>query len=79
MFIRIKVIEQVRSGIENPGITNQELAEAFRLDKSTVHWHAHKFLADGMIRFEKEGRYLKYCINEDSAADTPCIGGARVN
>ncbi|MEA1999869.1 MAG: winged helix-turn-helix transcriptional regulator [Euryarchaeota archaeon] len=65
--------------LENPGITNQELVEAFRLDKSTVHWHAHKFLADDIIRFEKEGRYLKYYVKEDAAMDisvlSPPIGG----
>ena len=65
--------------LENPGITNQELAEAFRLDKSTVHWHAHNFLADDVIRFEKEGRYLKYYVKDDVAVDisvlSPPIGG----
>jgi predicted transcriptional regulator len=65
--------------LENPGITNQELAETLRLDKSTVHWHAHKFLADDMIRFEKEGRYLKYYVNDNAAVDisvlSPPIGG----
>jgi predicted transcriptional regulator len=65
--------------LENPGITNQELAEAFRLDKSTVHWHTHKFLADDMIKFEKEGRYLKYYVKDDAAMDisvlSPPIGG----
>ncbi|MEA1945265.1 MAG: winged helix-turn-helix transcriptional regulator [Euryarchaeota archaeon] len=65
--------------LESPGITNQELAEAFRLDKSTVHWHIHKFLADDMIKFEKEGRYLKYYVNDDAAVAMPVsyppIGG----
>jgi len=56
--------------LENPGITNQELAEAFRLDKSTVHWHAHNFLADDVIRFEKEGRYLKYYVKDDVVVDS---------
>jgi predicted transcriptional regulator len=65
--------------LENPGITNQELAETLQLDKSTVHWHAHKFLADDIIRFEKEGRYLKYYVKADAAVDMPVsyppIGG----
>ena len=59
--------------LENPGITNQELAEAFRLDKSTVHWHIHKFLAGDMIKFEKEGRYLKYYVKDDAAVDMPVL------
>jgi len=65
--------------LENPGITNQELAVTLRLDKSTVHWHAHNFLADDMIRFEKEGRHLKYYVKDDAAMDisvlSPPIGG----
>jgi predicted transcriptional regulator len=65
--------------LESPGITNQELAETLRLDKSTVHWHAHKFLAGDIIRFEKEGRYLKYYVKDDVVVDMsvsyPPIGG----
>ena len=65
--------------LENPGITNKGLAEALQLDKSTVHWHTHKFLADDIIRFEKEGRYLKYYVKDDAAVDMPVsyppIGG----
>lgn len=59
--------------LENPGITNQELAKTLRLDKSTVHWHANKFLADDMIRFEKEGRYLKYYVKDDVAVVMPVL------
>ena len=59
--------------LESPGITNQELAKTLRLDKSTVHWHANKFLADDMIRFEKEGRYLKYYVKDDVAMDMPVL------
>ena len=59
--------------LENPGITNQELAKTLRLDKSTVHWHVHKFLADNMIRFEKEGRYLKYYVKDDVAVVMPAL------
>ena len=59
--------------LENPGITNQELAKTLRMDKSTVHWHAHKFLADDMIRFEKEGRYLKYYVKDDVAVVMPVL------
>jgi len=65
--------------LESPGITNKELAETLQLDKSTVHWHAHKFLADDMIRFEKEGRYVKYYVKDDAAGGMPVscppIGG----
>ena len=32
-------------------------------------WHTHNFLADGIIRFEKEGRYLKYYVKDGAAVD----------
>ena len=59
--------------LESPGITNQELAETLRLDKSTVHWHAHNFLANDIIRFEKEGRYLKYYVKDNATMDVPVL------
>ena len=49
--------------LENPGITNQELAESFHLDKSTVHWHIENFSNDGMIMFETYGKFKKYSVN----------------
>ena len=59
--------------LENPGITNQGLAKTLRMDKSTVHWHTNKFLEDNMIRFEKEGRYLKYYVKEDVTVVMPVL------
>ncbi len=59
--------------LENPGITNQGLAKTLRMDKSTVHWHTNKFLEDNMIRFEKEGRYLKYYVKDDVAVVMPVL------
>lgn len=59
--------------LESPGITNQGLAKTLRMDKSTVHWHTNKFLEDNMIRFEKEGRYLKYYVKDDVAVVMPVL------
>ena len=59
--------------LESPGITNQELAKTLRLDKSTVYWHTHKFLADDMIRFEKKGKYLKYYVKDDVTVVMPAL------
>jgi predicted transcriptional regulator len=55
--------------LENPGMTNQGLAESFQLDKSTVHWYTEKFSNDGIIRFESEGKYKKYSVNPNFEPD----------
>jgi len=49
--------------LEKPGITNQELAESFHLNKSTIHWHIENFNNDGIIMFETDGKYKKYSVN----------------
>lgn len=51
---------------ENPGITNQWLAEKFGLDKSSVHWHMERFLRDNVIWFEQSGKFKRYFLDEDA-------------
>ncbi|MCZ7385187.1 MAG: winged helix-turn-helix transcriptional regulator [Candidatus Methanoperedens sp.] len=52
--------------LENPGITNQELAEKFHLAKSTVHWHIQQFCKGNIIIFKQEGKYRQYFVNADA-------------
>lgn len=52
--------------LENPGITNQELAEKFNLAKSTVHWHIQQFCKGNIIIFKQEGKYRRYFVNADA-------------
>jgi predicted transcriptional regulator len=52
--------------MERPGITNSNLAEQFRLDKSSIHWHIERFLKDRMIRFEQDGKYKRYFVSEEA-------------
>ena len=49
--------------VENPGITNQELADKFNLAKSTTHWHLQKFNNDKIVIFETKGKYKKCFVN----------------
>jgi predicted transcriptional regulator len=51
--------------LENPGITNQELAEKFHLAKSTVHWHIQQFCKGNIIIFKQEGKYRRYFVNTE--------------
>lgn len=52
--------------LENPGITNQELAEKFHLAKSTIHWHTQQFCKDNILIFKQERKYRQYFINADA-------------
>ncbi len=49
--------------MEHPGITNQDLAENFNLDKSTVHYYLGKFQNSGIILYVTEGKYKKCFVN----------------
>lgn len=50
---------------KKPGITNQELANKFDLNKSTVHWHIQQFIKDNIIVSEQRGKYRRYSLNAD--------------
>jgi predicted transcriptional regulator len=52
--------------LENPGITNQELADKFHLAKSTIHWYIQQFRNDNIIIFEQEDKYKRYFVNADA-------------
>lgn len=52
--------------MDNPGITNNVLSERFALDKSTVHWHIERFLKDGLVGFEQDGKYKKYFVKTEA-------------
>ena len=49
--------------LKHPGITNQDLAESFNLDKSTIHYYLKKFRNSGIILYVKEGKYRKCFVN----------------
>lgn len=49
--------------MEHPGITNQDLAENFNLDKSTIYYHLQKFRNSGIILNVTEGKYNQCFVN----------------
>ncbi|WP_424358216.1 winged helix-turn-helix transcriptional regulator [Methanocella sp. MCL-LM] len=61
--------------LDNPGITNNVLSERFSLDKSTVHWHMERFLKDGLVGFEQEGKYKKYFVKAEASTAFLKLGG----
>jgi predicted transcriptional regulator len=52
--------------LEQPGITNQELAERLCIEKGAVHWHIDKFLRDGLISYRREGKFKRYFLGDNS-------------
>jgi predicted transcriptional regulator len=51
---------------DQPGITNQEMAERLGVEKSAVHWHVDKFLSDGLISYRRDGKFKRYFLGENS-------------
>lgn len=51
--------------LENPGMTNQELAEKFHIAKSTAHWYIQQLSKDKLIVSKQEGKYRRYSVNAD--------------
>jgi len=51
--------------LEKSGISNHELAEICRIEKSSIHWHIERLLKDNIIRSEKDGKYIRYYIKDE--------------
>lgn len=63
-YLRNETCRNLLLGImENPGITNRNLAEELSLDKSTVHWYLDKFKNSNIILYVPEGRCKKCFMN----------------
>lgn len=52
--------------MDNPGITNKNLSEQFRLDKSTVTDYLKKFLDDGIVEFRQDGKFKRCYLRQDA-------------
>jgi predicted transcriptional regulator len=52
--------------LEQPGITNQEMAERMGVEKSAIHWHIDKFLRDGIISYRRDGKFKRYFLGDNS-------------
>jgi predicted transcriptional regulator len=48
--------------LENPGITNGELAKKHNMNKSSIHWHISKFQKTGAINHIPEGKLRRYYL-----------------
>jgi len=51
--------------LNEPGISNKEIAERLLLDQSTVYWHLRQFLDEKMVVSRWDGRNMKYSLSPD--------------
>jgi predicted transcriptional regulator len=52
--------------LEQPGITNLEMAERLGVEKGAINWHINKYLRDGLISYRREGKYKRYFLGDNS-------------
>jgi predicted transcriptional regulator len=52
--------------MDNPGISNQELSDGFRLAKSTTHEYLKNFSDDGLVEFRQDGKFKRCYLNQDA-------------
>jgi predicted transcriptional regulator len=55
--------------LEMPGITNHELTGICEIEKSSIHWHIERLLKDNIIRSEKDGKFVRYYIEDEVKDD----------
>ena len=48
--------------LDQPGITNQELTERLSIEKSAIHWHMDKFINDGLVSYNSDGKFKRYYV-----------------
>jgi DNA-binding transcriptional ArsR family regulator len=58
----VRIVHEIA---RSPGITNQTLSEQLGLHKSTVNWHLHRFLDNGIIEVSQDGRMKRCYLRED--------------
>lgn len=52
--------------MDDPGVTNQDLATRFSLGKSTVHEYLKKFSDDDIVEYRQDGKFKRYYIKRDA-------------
>lgn len=52
---------------KNPGITQTGISANLAVTAPTVRWYMHRFLEEGLIAEQHEGRYTRYSIVPDAA------------
>jgi predicted transcriptional regulator len=54
----------VKAIVENPGITNTQIAYKVHIKKSSVYWHLQRLLSKNIVFYESEGKLKRYHITK---------------
>lgn len=57
--------EILKTILDNPGISNKEIADRLQLDRSTIYWHLQHFLNEKMVMSQWDGRTMNYVLSPD--------------
>ena len=48
--------------LEEPGVTQSEVADTIGVARSTVAWHMQRLVADGLVGANRDGRMVRYAL-----------------
>ncbi|GLI45839.1 winged helix-turn-helix transcriptional regulator [Methanoculleus bourgensis] len=48
--------------LEEPGVTQSEVADTIGVARSTVAWHMRRLVADGLVGANRDGRTVRYAL-----------------
>lgn len=48
--------------LEEPGVTQSEVADTIGVARSTVAWHMRRLVADGLVGANRDGRMVRYAL-----------------
>jgi predicted transcriptional regulator len=51
--------------LNRPGISNKEIAEILRLERSSVYWHLKQLLNENIISRRWDGRNMRYSLHPE--------------
>jgi predicted transcriptional regulator len=52
----------LKSILNQPGISNKEIADMVQISRSTVHWHLQQFLEEKMVIARWDGKCMNYFV-----------------
>lgn len=61
--------------LDDPGITQSEIADAVGISRSTVAWYLRRLAADGLVESDRDGRTVRYALTPEALASSDVLGG----
>lgn len=53
--------------IKNPNATQKQVSEYSKISPGTINWHMKRLGQSGLVTIKREGQFVKYTVNADSA------------